>query len=179
MKGWEKVTLTMGVIGVLVAALALGRDVFDFTIPGLQPGKVDSTANAGVGGQRTDTGKAQPTQNPKSGHITQPPGGSDSHQDEEPPVAPVVDPEISLSPAEGPAGSSFTITGRGYTPRGKVTVRFHVDVVAEGRAGDDGSFSFAAHAPSDLSVFAPKSFSVRATDSATLRNDEAQFMLVL
>jgi hypothetical protein len=178
MKGWEKAVVAVTVIGVLVGVLALARDLFDLTLPGLPPTGPDATAEA-----RPDNEPAarKPQVQPNGKGDDQPAGGSDGSGGKQEPIpdTPVVDPEISLSPAEGRAGSEFTVTGSGFTPRGEVTVRFHVDVVAEGRTADDGTFTFTARAPGDLNVFAPKTFTVRAVDEPSIQSDTAQFALVL
>lgn len=178
MKGGEKAVVAVTVIGVLVGILALARDLFDLTLPGLPPAGADASADA----RPDNEPAARKPQSPQNGKGDgQAPGGSDGSvgKQEQVPDTAVADPEISLSPAEGQAGSEFTVTGSGFTPRGEVTVRFHVDVVAEGRAADDGTFTFTARAPGDLNAFAPKTFTVRAMDEASVRSDTAQFALVL
>ncbi len=208
MKIRERATVAAAAVSLLVAVLALGRDLFDITIPGFRPAENTGTANVKTVSE-LDTGKTQsaqslkggdPTtrslkdadhaaqipkgaghtvQNPKNtGATTQQPSRSGSHQAQPPAVPKVADPAISLSPAEGPAGSTFTVSGRGFTPRGRVTILFQADVVAEGQAGDDGSFALDARVPGDLNGFGPATFPVRATDSATSRGDEARFTLV-
>ncbi|GLW34947.1 hypothetical protein Areg01_78830 [Actinoplanes regularis] len=205
MKIRERATVAAAVVSLLVAVLALGRDLFDITIPGFRPAANASTASAKAVSE-LDAAKTQSAQRPKpttqdlkgadhaaqnpnragntvqnpknAGRATQQPGRSNSHRPQAPAVPAVVDPQISLSPAVGPAGSAFTVSGRGYSPRGRVTVRFNAAVVAEGQAGGDGSFTLTAYVPGGLRAPAPASFPVRATDSATSRGDEAPFAVV-
>ncbi|MBN1171156.1 MAG: Hsp70 family protein [Micromonosporaceae bacterium] len=85
-------------------------------------------------------------------------------------------PSITLDPASGRAGTSFTVTGRGFPPGCQIEVRFHATEVATETSGADGTFTTTAVVPQDMRQFAG-SWQVIATERCTIQSARASFTI--
>jgi hypothetical protein len=73
-------------------------------------------------------------------------------------------PELSISPASGPAGTTFNITGSNFVPNdSEIEVSINGESQGEFRSAADGSLTFTVRTWSNT---APGTYTVEATDSA-------------
>ncbi len=63
------------------------------------------------------------------------------------PISAAVSPAISLEPASGPVGSSFTLKGGGFPSRARGTITFGTAQLGKFRANGGGSFSLSLSVP--------------------------------
>ena len=92
-------------------------------------------------------------------------------------VAPVPDPTLSLSVAEGYAGDLVTVTGGGFGALEQVALTLHSDPIALAivDADDDGAFVAQVSVPAEAEV---GDHAVRAVGVTTSRNAEAPFAVL-
>ena len=91
------------------------------------------------------------------------------------PVAPPVDPSITIAPTSGEAGSMVTVTGADFAAGEVVGVKYgDSGYLTTGRAGDDGSVTLTITVPSDA---AAGSNTVTAESLARDASDTADHMV--
>jgi hypothetical protein len=86
--------------------------------------------------------------------------------------------QVSLSPSEGPSGSSITVTGQGFAPNEVVEIRYAVDLIGQPRTDGDGAFTAEIVIPGTMDAFAPKQIDISATGRDSVKHATAPFHLL-
>ena len=85
---------------------------------------------------------------------------------------------IALSVGQGSSGTAVHVTGTGFQPQERITLRFHVDTIGNARADDDGAFAADATVPGTYDALGRQQYQIIATGDSSLRSAQAPFQLV-
>lgn len=113
-----------------------------------------------------------------TGGFDEPAGGSGGTSQSGRPGSTHTSASVFLNDESGPGGSVVKVSGEGFEPGERVTLRFHTEEVGRTRAGDAGSFSnVAVTIPTSFSMFAPQQFTLVATGGSSIRSASTAFTL--
>lgn len=83
---------------------------------------------------------------------------------------------VFANPTSGAEGTTVTVSGEGFGPGDRITIRLHTVQLGEATANEAGAFSnVTVTVPGDFSVFAPKQLSLVAEGRNPVKSADTPF----